>query len=377
MKQIIKRSIPLCVAAILLAGIFSAFITGCGNDSKKETTEKNGSTVVEDLAGRSVEVIIPAKKVTAIGPGALRLVCYAGAAPEVVGIEAMETQWSTGRPYMYAYPELKDLPVIGQGGPDSTPDAEMLVNVNPDVIFVAYLVDAAKADELQAKTGIPVVVLSYGQLGTFDDEIYESIDLIGVITGNAERAEEVVDYIKDCEADLNERTEDIAEAGKPPVYAGGLGMKGVQGIESTSGEFPPFMAINAKNVVDETGTGGSVMIDKEKLTVWDPDIIFIDESATQVVNDDYAQNQGFYNTLKAVNNGELYGFMPFNYYTTNIDTSIADAYYMGKTIFPGEFEDVDPVEKAGEIYEFLLGVNLYDQMAQDFGGFTKITLGSQ
>jgi ABC-type Fe3+-hydroxamate transport system substrate-binding protein len=48
------------------------------------------------------------------------------------------------------------LPTIGLGGPNSTPEAEKLVSVQPDVIFVAYLVDRAQADELQAKTNIPV-----------------------------------------------------------------------------------------------------------------------------------------------------------------------------------------------------------------------------
>lgn len=372
-----KSKVTVTIVAILVIGLLGMLFTGCGTESKEAVSRTSGKTAIKDLEGRSVEITVPVNRVTAIGPGALRLVCYAGAASKVVGIEGMETQWSTGRPYMYAYPELKELPVIGQGGPDSTPDPEMLLNVDPDVIFAAYLLDAAKADELKAKTGIPVVVLSYGKLGTFDKEVFDSIELVGEITGKSDRADKVVDYIKDCQADLEKRTEGVPEKDKPSVYAGGLGMKGVHGIESTSGEFPPFMSINAKNVVDETGTNGSVMIDKEKLTVWDPDYIFIDESATQMVSEDYARNQGFYNTLKAVDNGSLYGFMPFNYYATNIDTAIADAYYMGKTIFPGEFGDVDPVEKADEIYKFLLKKNLYDQMAKDFGGFEKLTLGSQ
>jgi len=369
-----KKRSTIIIAMLALTMILLA---GCGGNSGEQKAGKPESLVVTDLAGRQVEITVPVEKVTAIGPGALRLVCYVGAAGKVVGIENMEKQWSTGRPYIMAYPELLDLPVVGQGGPDSTPDPEMLISVDPDVILVAYLVDTAKANELQSKTGIPVVVLSYGQLGTFDAEIFESIALIGEITGNTQRAQEVADYIKGCQDDLEERTVDIPEADKPTVYVGGLGMKGTHGIESTQGDFPPLAAINAVNVVDETGTGGSVMIDKEQLLEWDPDIIFIDESGYGMVVEDYKTNPGLYDSLRALKDGNFYGYLPYNYYTTNIDTAIADSYFMGKTVFPDAFEDMDPIEKADEIYEFLLGTAMYEQMAKDFGGFVQLDPSSQ
>lgn len=372
-----KKRGAIYLILLLAAFVAALSLAGCGGKGAEEKASGPKTTQVTDLAGREVEVTVPAERVTAIGPGALRLVCYAGCADKVVGIENMEKQWSTGRPYILANPELLDLPVIGQGGPDSTPDPEMLLNADPDVIFVAYLVDAAKADELQAKTGIPVVVLSYGQLGTFDQEVYDSIALIGEITGETERAEEVIAYIKGCRKDLEERTADIPEDEKPRVYVGGIGMKGTHGIESTQGNFPPLASIGAVNVADETGSKGSVMIDKEKLIEWDPDIIFIDESGLQMVKEDYAGNPGFYQTLKAVKEGKVYGYLPYNYYTTNIDTAIADAYFMGKTIFHEAFEDIDPEEKADEIYEFLLGKAMYGQMAKDFGGFQKIDLAAK
>lgn len=363
------------VALVILAlGLASPGLAGCNEESGDDGAKV---LTVTDLAGRQVEISVPAAGVAAIGPGALRLVCYAGAAGQVVGIEAMEQQWGTGRPYILANPDLTSLPVIGQGGPDSTPDPEALLNVGPDVIFAAYLVDASKADELQEKTGIPVVVLSYGQLGTFDDELMTSIDLVGRITGNRERTDEVIDYIIGCRKDLSKRTAGIAADEKPAVYAGGIGMKGTHGIESTQANFPPFTAISARNVVDETGQKGSVMIDKEKLLEWDPDFIFIDESGYQMVVDDYAGNPGFYQALKAVRDGNVYGYLPYNYYTTNVDTAISDAYYMGKVIYPEAFEDIDPAAKADEIYEFLLGKAMYEQMARDFGGFKQLDLASQ
>lgn len=369
-----KKKLPVFMIALTAIALLSISLGGCGGNSGNAGGKE--IKVITDLAGRRVELTVPATRVTAIGPGALRLVCYAGGSENVVGIENMEKQWHTGRPYIMAHPELLELPVIGQGGPDSTPDSEMLVNVSPDVIFAAYLLDAAKANELQSKTGIPVVVLGYGKSGTFDEEIFKSLELVGEATGRTERAREVTEYIKTCQRDLRDRTADVPDEDKPTVYVGGLGMKGTHGIESTQGNFPPLASINATNVVDETGAGSSVMIDKEKILEWDPRIIFLDEAGLQIVKEDYAGNHEFYKALSAVKEGRLYGYLPYNYYTTNIDTAIADAYYMGKVVFPEAFEKIDPVEKADEIYKFLLGKPLYERMAADFGGFKKLNLDS-
>jgi len=376
MQRGLRFTAAIC-AMLLLGTVGAALLTGCGGDDTAYGTDAAAPAVtvtITDLAGRTVDVLETAERVVAIGPGSLRLVCYAGAADQVVGIEGMESQQSLGRPYILACPDLLELPVVGQGGPDSTPDPEALLTTDPDVIFVAYLVDATTADELQSKTGIPVVVLSYGPLGTFNEELMESIELVGDLTGHADRGMEVAEQLRAWLADLDGRTADISDTRKPTVYAGALGMKGTHGIESTQTDFPPFTAINAANVVDECRGQGSVIIDKEQLLEWDPDHIFVDESGYAMVRDDYGKNPGFYEALKAVKDGELYGYLPFNYYTTNVGTAIADAYFMGTVIYPDAFSDVDPEAQADEIYTFLLGVPLYEKMAADFGGFTKLDL---
>lgn len=352
-------------------------LMGCSaaQAGKEVNKPEVGQVVVTDLVGREVSVKVPAQRIVAIGPGSLRLVAYANGTDRVVGIEDMEKKQPTGRPYMLAYPELKDLPTIGQGGADSVPDEETLLSVKPDVIFASYMVDKAKAENLQAKTGIPVVVLSYGALATFNEEdIYSSLDLVGKVIGTQSRTEEVISYLKNSKADLAERTKGIADSDKPRVYVGALGMKGTQGIESTQAKYPPFVNIGALNVADETGKTGSLMIEREKLLSWDPDILFIDEGGFSKVLADAQKNPAFYQSLSAVKNGQVYGQIPYNFYTTNLDTALADAYYAGKVIFPDKFQDIDPIKKSDEIYSFLLGKPVYEQMAKDYGGFKKLDL---
>lgn len=374
MRKVMGLFLTLIMSVLLLAGCGGA--VGTKEAGTAPTVAQVQKQKITDLVGREVELEVPVQKVVAIGPGALRLVTYAEGTSMVVGIEEIEKKPSPGRSYMMTNPDLKKLPSIGQGGPDTAPNEESLVSVKPDVIFVSTLVDKEKANQLQAKTGIPVVVLSYSSGTTsFDENLYRSLTMLGTIIGKEKRAQDVVAYLKQNEKDLAERTKDVPEGDKAKVYVGAVSMKGARGIESSQAKYPPLMFIGAKNVVDETGKSGSFMIDKEKLISWDPDILFLDAGGYALVTEDYKKNPAFYQSLSAVKKGQVYSQIPFNNYTTNIDTAYADAYYAGRIIFPQQFQDIDPIKKSDEIYQFLLGKPLYAEMDRDFGGFKKLDLG--
>ncbi|MFY9411551.1 MAG: iron ABC transporter substrate-binding protein [Dethiobacteria bacterium] len=370
-----QKRIPFLALITVLLLLMAVSFCGCSEVPTSNETPREEGIKVTDMCGREVKLDGPAEKIVAIGPGALRLVCYINGADKVIGVEEMEKNNPTGRPYFMANQDLQKLPTIGPGGPGSEPDAEKLVSIKPDVVFTCLSLEQAKADELQAKIGIPVVVLNYGTLSCFSEEMYSSFEIIGKITGEEKRAEEVINYLKNCEKDLNDRTKDIPEEEKPSVYVGGVSARGAHGIESSYGKYPPLKAINGKNVVDETGKEGSFSIDKEKLIDWDPEILFIDAGGLELVREDYKKNAAFYNTLSAVKNGEIYCLIPYNWYWTNIDTALADAYYLGKVIYPDQFKDIDPAKMADEIYQFLLGKPLFEEMIELYNeGFKKITL---
>ena len=60
----------------------------------------------------------------------------------------------------------------------------------------------------------------------------------------------------------------------------------------------------------------------------------------------------------------------------NHETSLANAYYVGKVLYPEQFADIDPAEKADEIYEFVVGVPVYDQLNANVNNlsFTKLEI---
>ena len=103
----------------------------------------------------------------------------------------MEKNLPAGRPYWYANQALARLPVIGPGGPaniNKDPDLEAVLSVKPQLIFITQT-EPARVEALQRKLSIPVVLLSYGKVGSFDSVVYDSLRLVGKIMGVEKRAE--------------------------------------------------------------------------------------------------------------------------------------------------------------------------------------------
>jgi iron complex transport system substrate-binding protein len=336
------------------------------------TTCTAGKTIkVTDMVGRHVTAPFDPDRIVCIGPGALRLIVYLKAQSKVIGVEDMEKKNPDGRPYWIAYPELSKLPRCGPGGPagiNKKPDLEALLALKPQVIFITYM-EAPLADEVQKTIGIPVVVLSYGAFATFDEAVYDAMRIAGKVLKREKRADDIVAYIESLRKDMRRRTKDIPVDSKPTAYVGGIGYRGTQGIESTEQKYIPFKWIGVNNIAEQVKAdhGSHVFMDKEALLKLNPEVIFIDGGGTILVADDFRKKSEFYHTLKAFTNQRVYTLHPFNWYTTNIGTALADAYAIGKILHAKAFEDIDPHQKADEIYTFLVGKPVYKKMQEEYG----------
>ena len=360
------------ILLIVLVFIFGFSIIACSDihgksrEQGKNLGEKEEDTIVIlDLLGREVPIPKNSSRFVNVGVGCLRLYTYVAPLEKLVGVEQNEKEEKIGVPYSTLNSDIFiNLPTIGQGGPKGVVDPEQILMVKPDVIFNTYATDIDAADELQSKTGIPVVVLNYGEIDLFNQDLYESLLLIGRVTGEEERAEEVVKLLKGYHDDLVSRTKDVKDS--PSVYVGALGSKGVQGIESTRGDYTLLNVLNVKNVVDDTGVKGSVKIDKEQLLNWDPEYIFIDINGYHLVKEDYKRNPKLYDNLSAVKENRVYSQFPYNKLNTNIETAIVDAYYIGTVLYQERFSDILIKEKADEIYISFLGKPFYETMVEDY-----------
>jgi iron complex transport system substrate-binding protein len=91
-----------------------------------------------------------------------------------------------------------------------------------------------------------------------------------------------------------------------------------------------------------------------------------------MIRQDDQKKPDFYLGLKAFTKKEVYILHSFKWYLTNIGTVVADAYAVGTILYPEKFRDIKPDERADQIYEFLLGKSVYQEMAGNFGGLGEV-----
>lgn len=365
----------------LLATCLALVLVGCGstNNNTGSSTEspsdnalsKEDTRTITDSAGRTVEIPKTIERIVCVNVGAPRYTCYMQAQDLVVGVEDYEQEPTMSRLYNYVNFDLfAELPVIGSNG-EHYPEA--IIAADPEVIIMAGN-DSQDADDLQNKTGIPVVVVP-GSDTTLDDNAYETIRLMGEVYGKEDRAEELTNYLNSVKDDLEQRTAGIPEEDKPSVYVGGVSYKGAHGFEGTEANYGPFVLIHANNLADTTGQSGAFDIDMEQVLAWDPDVIFLDFNGMSLINEDYEKNPDFYQGFTAVQEGRVYSQISFRSSASNLETALADAYYAATILYPEQFADVDPVEKAGEIFTALLGTNPYEDLKEAGYEFRPIQLG--
>ena len=337
--------------------------------SEETTPERR---VITDGMDRNVEIPYSVERIVCVGVGALRYTCYVGGADRVVGVEDYETKPGMSRLYNYVNFDLfQNLPVTGTNG---EPFVEEIINVDPQVIVMSSYA-SQDPDELSQKTGIPVVVVP-GSDTTLDEKAYVTIRILGELYQLEDRAEDLTAYLKSIQKDLDDRTASIAEDAKPTCYVGGVSFKGHHGFEGTEAYYGPFELIHAKNLANTTDQTGAFNIDVEQVLSWDPEIIFLDFNGMNLINEDYGAHPEFYNALTAVQEGKVYSQISFRSSASNLETALADAYYAACVMYPQQFQDIDPVEKAGEIFTKLLGSNPYHDLEEAGYAFCQITIGA-
>jgi len=340
---------------------------------------------ITDGSGRVVSVPAVVKRVICSGPGTLRLMTYLEAQDRIVAVDDIEAKRRRfdARPYALAHPEFRNYPVFGEFRGFDNPELILTLDPPPQVIFKTYPTMGHDPVELQAKTGIPVVVLEYGNLDTHRAQFFQSLRIVGDVMGVRERAEAVVAFFEEGISDLDRRTADVPANERKTCFVGGIAFKGPHGFRSTEPGYPPFRFLKAANVAYDPAMLGSasrqVTVAKEKLLEWDPEVLFVDLSTLQLEGEASGlweiTHDAALGTLSAVRQGRVYGVFPYNWYTKNYGSILANAYFIGKVLYPERFADVDPAAKADEIYTFLVGRPVFEEMNTHFRGlaFTAVS----
>ena len=385
-----KKFIALLLAFIVILGLVACnvptetIITPQSEhkDEVQEQLQEEPSTeaatrIVRDVWGREVEIPVNVERIITLGSGAPRIAAYLDVMDMLVGAEEYDMQEDTVvlRDYHPVHHALfLTLPVVGAGGGSGNNNGfpEEIIMVAPDVILAGF--DLEAADELQSQTGIPVVSVRH-TTGLAPESFYDAMRVFAEVVGAEERCEMVLSYIDSLKADLHDRTVGIPNSEKLSAYAGAVTWNGRRGFSGTYSEFGIFDAINALNIAYTDDIDGFFEADLESIIVWDPDVIFLDPGNMDLVNDEYATNPDFFNSLRAVQEGRVYTLPAFNFSGTNMTYALINAYFAGITLFPEQFADVEIAEKAAEILTTLLKMDTFEIMAQGGLYYGTITIG--
>ena len=378
-----KRIISLLLVLLLVLSV-----CGCGVVEKTQPVSQPETVTITDMIGREVEILPGSyKRVVCIGAGALRMYSYIGDVSLLAGVEDIDNTTleerprmfdSVARPYVLAYGEtFNTLPSCGVGGPMAqTAEAEKILSCNPDIVISEYE-DVEKEDALQEQLGVPVITLKAGSKGVFDDAFYGSMELLGKVFAQEEKAAALNQYVRDQAAEISARTADIAEEDKPSVYVCGLGNWGTTDHLMTAEKYVSFQIANVKNVLSDTGAQGIQPIEEEKFVSIgaDMDLIIMDAAAVKNIKPLYAEDPTMFDTCKAWQNGEVYLEMAYNAYYTNFEIALINTWFIAKMVYPEVFADIDMTAKTNEVTMMFYGMELADEIfacPSSFGGYQKI-----
>jgi iron complex transport system substrate-binding protein len=145
----------------------------------------------------------------------------------------------------------------------------------------------------------------------------------------------------------------------------------------TAQNYVSFNIANIKNVVTDLEKDGIQEIEAEKFVAIgeDTDIMFIDAAAVKNIKPLYAEDSTIFDSMKAWQDGNVYLEMAYNAYYTNFEIALINTWYIAKTVYPEQFEDIDIADKTNEVTQMFFGKELADDIFSapaSFGGYQQI-----
>lgn len=251
-----KKLYSLLFALMLAVGV----LAGCGETKTEEKenatqTEAAFPVTIKDAVDKEVVIDDKPEKIVSLIPSNTEIAFALGLGDEMVGVSDYDN-----------YPkETADIEKIG----GTEFNVEKIISLKPDLVL-AHASSAHNSTEgLQQlrDAGIDVVVVNDA---TNFAGVYESIDMIGKVTGETKEANELVDDMKEKMTDIKDKAAKIAEKDQKSVY---IEVSGEPSIYTTGkNTFMQEMldTINAKNVVTKEGW---IQVDQEAIIKANPDVI--------------------------------------------------------------------------------------------------------
>lgn len=370
---------------LLFLAALIPLLGGCGSN---ETPAEPGSLenriyTIVDIANIASSVK-DYKRVVCLGAGALRYYSYIGDLNKLIAVEDIDSASTFGvgqaiRPYYDANKEkFSTLGSTGKGGPgNQEPTMEKLMLLEPDIVVSFYSPSKTFNAEMVEKLECPVISLSQGTDGVFDETTLNSFRLLGKVFNRTDKANKLINYINSQKNLLANLT-----VSNDNYYAGCIGNWGKTSLYGTYKDFPVFKYAKVSSFVDDLSdlvSNTQATITSEALIDGNPDKIFVDSAGFNNFIADYKANKDNYTSLDAISNGEVYCLMPYNAYYTNLEVQLMSTFYVASIAHKEDelFKNMNIEDKYNEILENFVSKRMYNELSSRddaLGGYTKLDL---
>lgn len=260
-----------------------------------------------------------------------------------------------------------NLPVLGVwSGKNGSGNVEEIVRVRTDVIFSVGVIEKsiiAQADMIQKQTGIPVVVVD-APLAKLDT----SLEFIGSITGDAERAKKLAEYAKSTIATIGEGVSKVSEDKRVRVYYA----EGSDGfLTDPTGSFHTEVldfvrGVNVADVLLQGGYGRST-VSPEQLYVWQPDVIIVNtDKEGSAMTQSVLAASALWSPVKAVKNGRVYQVpnAPFDWFDRPPSVNrLIGTWWLASILYPDQIK-INLIAETKKFYSLFYHYNLSDTEAK-------------
>lgn len=329
-----SRAMFALAVIVVVAAVAAVAAAAVANDSH----ENHGDIEITDVRGRNVTVPSDVDRIVCLSAGTVRLMAYFDAVDMIVGVDGSDACIEGPDNYLkatyrIAYPEIRGIEYVGD---ESEASYRAIVAVNPQVI-ISSKVSVDVLDNLQSKTGVPVVaVAADGSIAAGDEDFKKNIRLVGKLLGREERAEEIIDGTDRMISELGGYASCVPV--RPKAYIGGMFYMNDGGFTETSGKYLPFDLAGVENVMPEKG-GNPYPADIKSIVGSGAEYVFVDSMTYGQSKRTFDGNRDTLDVLPAVNENSAYDKRMFSlytwkYYGTNWEAELMNAYFIGAAVNP-------------------------------------------
>lgn len=275
------------ILALVLTLVLMVAMTACQTQqttpAPAEQPAAETKIEITDLKGRQITLDKVPERIVSLSPSNTEILFAVGAGSKVVGV----TSYCN-------FPE--EALAVEKVGTFEGPNLELIQKVKPDVVLAGGYIQEDLIASLE-QLNIPVVSTE----ATDFNSIFDSIALIGKLSGNDQKAEEVIKGMKDKIAEIQAKVKDQTPKSvfyvvwTDPLTTAGAGTFINDAIKTAGG-------INTAEKVEYWAKYSA-----EELVKDNPEILFSSKHATDKgVTEDFYKNDAVFKNLDSVKNNKIY-----------------------------------------------------------------------